>query len=432
MSNIPLYAHLEYILLIECCIRIEYLYKALFGGRRYVELTMTEREHPDTDEAVESTTPETLKERIDNGEDVLILDVRSEDDFEEWHINSENAEIVNYPYFELLDGIPEGLHGKLPDDRRITVLCAKGGSSEMVAEHLEADGYNVDHLERGMKGWARVYDYEELDVNTEATIAQYQRPSSGCLAYLVVSDGEAAVVDPLRAFTDEYVQDARTLGADLKYALDTHIHADHVSGIRELAVKTDATAILPEAADARGAEYDVEYETVEDGATLTVGDVDIEILHTPGHTTGMTAYKVGDVLFTGDGLFTESVARPDLEDPETAKDAARTLYASLHEKVLSLPAKTVVAPAHFSDAATQSGDGTYTATLGELTETMDALTMSRDEFVEFVIADMPPQPANYERIIAANLGQESPDDEESFELELGPNNCAASEEALTN
>lgn len=393
---------------------------------------MSDDESTPTEEQVAAVAPETLKERIDSGEGVFILDARSEGDFDEWHIDGENVQIVNYPYFHLIDEIPGDLHEHLPDNRRITVLCAKGGSSELVAENLEAEGYDVEHLEQGMKGWARIYDYSELDVDADATVAQYRRPSSGCLAYLVVSEGEAAVIDPLRAFTTEYMQDARTLGADLTYALDTHIHADHISGLRDLAMETNATPVLPEAAADRGVEYDVDYKTVTDGETLAVGDVEIEVIHTPGHTTGMTAYKVGDVLFTGDGLFTESVARPDLEDPEAAKDAARTLYESLQEKVLSLPNETVVAPAHFSDAATPNDDGTYTAELGDLKGRMDALSMDEEEFVEFIVADMPPQPGNYEEIIATNLGQESPDDKRAFVLELGPNNCAASEEALTN
>ncbi|MFC4438525.1 MULTISPECIES: MBL fold metallo-hydrolase [Natrialbaceae] len=393
---------------------------------------MTEGDLPNAEEEVESITPEELKERIDSGEDVFILDARSKGDFDEWHIDGENVEIVNYPYFQLLDGIPEDLLAELPEEQKITALCAKGGSSEMVAENLEEEGYDVNHLERGMKGWARIYEYTELDVDIDATIAQYQRPSSGCLAYLVVSDGRAAIIDPLRAFPDTYAQDARNLGADFVYALDTHIHADHISGVRSVAERTDATAVVPKAAAARGVDYDLQYETVEDGNSLTVGDVEIDVIHTPGHTTGMTAYKVGNVLFTGDGLFTESVARPDLEDPEAAKDAARTLYESLTEKVLTQSDDTVIAPAHFSDSATPNDDGTYTAALGELRDTMDALSMDEESFVEFIVSDMPPRPANYEEIIATNLGQESPDDEEAFELELGPNNCAASEEALTN
>jgi glyoxylase-like metal-dependent hydrolase (beta-lactamase superfamily II) len=146
----------------------------------------------------------------------------------------------------------------------------------------------------------------------------------------------------------------------------------------------------------------------------------------------MTSYLVGDsLLATGDGLFTESVARPDLEEgDEGAPDAARMLYESLQERVLTLPDETLVAGAHFSDAATPAPDGTYTAPLGELTAKMDALTMDEDEFVELVLSDMPPRPGNYEDIIATNLGQQSADDDEAFELELGPNNCAASQESL--
>ncbi|SDZ74892.1 Glyoxylase, beta-lactamase superfamily II [Haloplanus vescus] len=393
---------------------------------------MTENDRPNGEDDIEPIAPKRLHERIESGEEVHILDVRSEEAFEEWHIEGENVELVNYPYFQLLDGLPRDLLEALPEDREITVLCAKGNSSEMIAESLENEGYDVGHLEGGMKGWARIYEYTELDVDIDATIAQYRRPSSGCLAYLVVSEGDAAVIDPLRAFIDDYLHDVRNLGAELAYALDTHIHADHVSGIRAVTERTDATVVLPDAAAARGVEYDHQYETVADGDTLTVGDVEIDVLHTPGHTTGMTAYKVGPVLFTGDGLFIESVARPDLEDPEAAREAAKTLYESLTEKVLSQPDETIVAPAHASESATPNEDGSYTATLGELRETMDVLSMSEDSFVEFIVSDMPPRPANYEDIIATNLGREALDDEAAFELELGPNNCAASEEALTN
>ncbi|MBP2250957.1 MBL fold metallo-hydrolase [Halarchaeum nitratireducens] len=413
-----------------------------------------------TDDTVGTVTAERLKERVDAGEAVFLLDVRSEDDYAEWHIDGATVESVNYPYFELLDGVPDDLRDALPDGRRVTVVCAKGGSSEMVAETLANEGYDVDHLERGMKGWARLYEYDELDVRatipesrgtasghrgaaSDVTIAQYRRPSSGCLAYLVVSDGEAAVIDPLRAFAEAYVQDARALGADLVYAIDTHVHADHVSGIRTLAnrgtaggadgTRNGATPVLPAAAAARGVDYDVDYETVADGDTLTVGDVEIEAIHTPGHTTGMTTYRVGRVLFTGDGLFTESVARPDLEDPEAARNAARTLHASLRALIERFgdDVNVIVAPAHYSDAATPNADGTYTAALGDLVASMDALSMDEDAFVDYVVRDMPPRPANHESIIATNLGRESHDDESAFELELGPNNCAASEDAMT-
>ncbi|MFC7187751.1 MBL fold metallo-hydrolase [Halorubrum yunnanense] len=390
-------------------------------------------EFPTPDVEVESTAPNELKDRIDAGEDVTLLDARMESDYEEWRIDGENVTSINVPYFEFLDdAIDDDVLDRIPDDREVTVLCAKGGASEYVAGTLAERGYDVDHLEDGMNGWARVYEAVEVDrYDGAGTLLQYQRPSSGCLGYLLYHDGEAAIIDPLRAFTDRYRDDADELGVDLKYAIDTHVHADHISGVRDLDA-AGVEGVIPEAAVGRGVTYADELTTAEDGDTFEVGDATIETVHTPGHTTGMTSYLVdGSLLATGDGLFVESVARPDLEEgDEGAPDAARMLYESLQERVLSLPDDTLIGGAHFSDAAVPADDGTYTAPIGELVAEMDALTMDEGEFVDLILSDMPPRPANYEDIIATNLGQNAVDDEEAFTLELGPNNCAASQESL--
>ncbi len=395
---------------------------------------MSEPEFPTPEVDVESIDPEALKDRIDSGEELFLLDTRVPDDVAEWSIDGENVETLNVPYFEFLAGEPdEEVFEQLPEDREITVVCAKGGSSEYVAGELVEKGYDAKNLADGMKGWARIFEYKEIDADTDATVAQYQRPSSGCMSYLVVSGDEAAVIDPLRAFTDTYLQDARALGADLTYAIDTHVHADHVSGVRALADE-GVEGVLPAAAIDRGVTYDDAVTHAEDGDVFAVGDAEIETVFTPGHTSGMTSYLVDDaVLLTGDGLFAESVARPDLEGgDEGAPDAARQLYESLQERILTLDDDVVVGGAHFSDAADTREDGTYTETIGNLEEKMDALTMDEDEFVELVLSDMPPRPANYEEVIATNLGQEDQSDEEAFELELGPNNCAASSDAMTS
>jgi glyoxylase-like metal-dependent hydrolase (beta-lactamase superfamily II)/rhodanese-related sulfurtransferase len=389
---------------------------------------------PTPDATVDSLSPEELKRRIDDGEAVTVLDARTSADFEEWHLDGDGVEIANVPYFEFLDGADDDLLAAVPEGDPLVVLCAKGGASEYVAGTLKQAGRDAVHLEDGMNGWARIFERVEVErYDGPGTVYQYQRPSSGCLSYLVVDDGVAAVVDPLREFADRYLADAEALGASLRYALDTHIHADHISGVRALDDE-GVRGVIPAAAVDRGVTYADVLETVADGDVLSVGDVDVEAVHTPGHTTGMTSYLVGDsLLATGDGLFTESVARPDLEEgDEGAPDAARLLHETLQERVLTLPEGTLVAPAHFSDAATPAADGTYTAELGTLVASMDALTADEDEFVDTVLADMPPRPANYEDIIATNLGQRDATDAEAFELELGPNNCAASQSALTS
>ncbi len=390
---------------------------------------------PTPESDVESIEPEALKERIDGGDDVTLLDARMESDYEEWKIDGETVESINVPYFEFLDEeIDDDVLASIPDDEHVTVLCAKGGASEYVAGALADRGYDVDHLEEGMNGWASIYEaHEVIGYDGAGTLLQYQRPSSGCLGYLIYDDGEAAIIDPLRAFTERYVEDAARLGVELKYAFDTHIHADHISGLRGLADE-GVEAVIPAAAADRGVTYTDEVTLTTDGDTYGVGDATIETVFTPGHTTGMTSYLVDDsLLATGDGLFIESVARPDLEEgDEGAPDAARLLYDSLQNRVLALPADTLVGGAHFSDAAEPAADGTYTTPLSDLKDRMDALSMDEDDFVELVLADMPPRPANYEEIIATNLGQNTVDDEAAFTLELGPNNCAASQNALTS
>ena len=390
---------------------------------------------PTPESEVESIEPDALKKRIDSGDDVTLLDARMMSDYEEWRIDGENVESINIPYFEFLDEtIDDDILASIPEDEHITVLCAKGGASEYVAGALADRGYDVDHLEEGMNGWASIYEAHEVtDYDGAGTLLQYQRPSSGCLGYLIYDDGEAAVIDPLRAFTERYLEDATELGVELKYAFDTHVHADHISGLRDLADE-GVEAVLPQAAADRGVTYTDEVTLTTDGDTFAVGDATIETVFTPGHTTGMTSYLVDEsLLATGDGLFIESVARPDLEEGDDgAPDAARLLYDSLQNRVLTLPADTLVGGAHFSDAAEPAADGTYTAPLSDLEERMDALSMDEDDFVELVLADMPPRPANYEDIIATNLGQNHVDDEEAFTLELGPNNCAASQDALTS
>ena len=393
---------------------------------------MNAADFPTVDVDVSGIEPETLKDRIDQGRAVTILDVRTDSAYEKWHIDGKSVTSINIPYFEFLDEEVDDVLEQIPDDRELVVICAKGGSSEYVAGTLLEHDYDAIQLEDGMNGWARLYDAVEVtNYDGSGTLLQYQRPSSGCLGYFIYDDGEAAIIDPLRVFTDRYLSDADKLGADLKYALDTHIHADHISGVRNLDDE-GVEGVIPAAAVDRGVTYADKLTTADDGDEFQVGNATIEAVATPGHTTEMTAYLIDDsLLATGDGLFVESVARPDLEaGDEGAPDAARMLYDSLQERVLTLPDETLIGGAHFSDAAKPAADGSYTAPIGDLVEEMDALTLPKGEFVDKILADMPPRPANYTDIIKTNLGQQTADDEEAFTLELGPNNCAASQESM--
>ncbi|WP_257299027.1 rhodanese-like domain-containing protein [Haloarchaeobius sp. FL176] len=380
----------------------------------------------EADDAPPSVSPRALDELLRSGEPFTLLDVRDRDEFEAWHVDGPGVSAVQVPHVKFVQaqvtGDVDSLVGEDPAEP-IVAVCGHGEASAHAAELLVEAGHDARNLAGGMDAWARLLVARDVEA-ASGTVVQYDRPSSGCLSYMVVDGGEAAVVDPLRAFADRYVADANERGADLRYAIDTHVHADHVSGVRAVATVSDAEPVLPELARERGLAYDV--RPLADGETLTVGGTDIEAVATPGHTTEMTTLAASGVLFTGDGLFVDTVARPDLEEgDEGAAELAAELYDSLQEGLLRFPDSMVVAPGHRDDGTPRAEDGTVTATLGTVRDRVEALSLGRDEFVDYVLAALPPQPNEYERIIETNLGRETLDDEDAFAVELGPNNCAA-------
>ncbi|WP_339104083.1 MBL fold metallo-hydrolase [Haloterrigena salinisoli] len=375
-----------------------------------------------------SIEPETLADRLRSGDDLTVLDIRDRDEFERWRLEGEGVEAVQIPHMKFIQAQATGgvtdLVGDLEEP--IVAVCGRGEASAHAVGLLRDAGIEARNLAGGMDAWADLSLARELAVDAPATVVQYDRPSSGCLAYAIYSDGEAAVIDPLRAFADRYVADADDRGAEIQYAVDTHVHADHVSGVRELADRTDAVPILPEGARDRGLAFDA--TTLGDTGELEVGDATLTAVATPGHTTESLSFRLGDAVFTGDTLFLEGVGRPDLErGDDGASEAARRLYETLNERLEDIPDETTIAPGHYSDAADPRENGTYTARLGSVRGRLAAFSMDEAAFVEYATSDLPPRPSNHERIVAANLGREDVDEETAFELELGPNNCAVAE-----
>jgi glyoxylase-like metal-dependent hydrolase (beta-lactamase superfamily II) len=379
-----------------------------------------------TDETatVPTTTPGALARRLRSGEATTILDVRDRDEFDAWHVDGPGVDAVQIPHVKFVQAeVTDSVDDLAADlDEPVVVVCGEGDASAYVADLLLDAGVDASNLAGGMEGWARVYDAATV-ADGPVTVVQYQRPSSGCLSYLVHDGERALVVDPLRAFAERYVADCEAAGVDLAYAVDTHVHADHVSGVRALAALAGAETVLPAGATERGLAFDARF--LADGDVLDVGD-GVDAVALPGHTTEMTGLRVGDGLLAGDSLFLDGVARPDLETgADGAREMAATLYDTLHDRVLALPDDVRVAPGHVASHTPAADDDTYTATVGALRERVAALSLDRAAFVERVGTDLPERPANVERIIETNLGRDDPDDETAFELELGPNNCAA-------
>ena len=228
----------------------------------------------------------------------------------------------------------------------------------------------------------------------------------GCLAhasYLMGSEGEAVVVDPQRD-VDQYIQEASAQGLKIKYVIETHLHADFVSGHRELAARTGAEIVFGEKAGAAFA-----YRPVKDGDEIRVGKVTLRIMETPGHTPESICICVEDKevsnkpikVLTGDTLFIGDVGRPDLVGSKgyTATQMAGLLYDSLHEKLLTLEDAVEVYPAHGAGSMCGRNISKDTSsTLGEQRRFNYALRpMSREDFIAMMTTDLPEAPAYFSR-----------------------------------
>ncbi len=233
----------------------------------------------------------------------------------------------------------------------------------------------------------------------------------GCLAqasYLLGSQGEAAVVDPRRD-VDIYIDEARALGLSIRYVIETHLHADFVSGHRELADRTGATILISHRA---GATFP--HRGVKDGQVVSVGRLTLTFLETPGHTPESVSVLVADpgvssqpqMVLTGDTLFIGDVGRPDLLGSKglTAEHMAGLLYDSLQEKLLPLPDDVLVYPAHGAGSLCGKNLSNDTfSTLGRQRQTNVALQpMSRAEFVRFLTKDAPETPRYFPMDVEIN------------------------------
>lgn len=372
---------------------------------------------------VKKMTAQEVTRRILQKEELFILDVRNESDFLDWKIEGESVQVVNIPYFDLLDGVDPALD-KIPEDKTLLVVCAKEGSSKYIAELIaEAGRGPIYYLEGGMKSWSEYLEPVKVaDLSGGGELYQFVRIGKGCLSYMVISEGEAAIIDSNR-MVDQYEQFMQARGIKLVHTIDTHLHADHISGGRALAQKYEATYHLPPK-DATGVTFD--YSRLEEGKNIQVGKeaIIVQPHYSPGHTIGSTSFIVDNrFLLSGDILFIESIGRPDLAG--LAQDWVGDLRNTLYSRYKLLSEELVVLPAHFGKV-TEFGDrGLVSGRLGDLYKENPGLNIQDEElFRKMVTENLPPQPNAYQEIRQTNMGKINPDEEEQREMEIGPNRCA--------
>lgn len=240
---------------------------------------------------------------------------------------------------------------------------------------------------------------------------QLLNDDTACASYLLgcKSKGEMAVVDSHVDLVDTYIELAESQGARIAAVLETHVQADHVSGLPELVERTGATPHLP-----AGSGVDFDHEALADGGVVRVGNTEIEAISTPGHATAHHAYLVTDharvdepwMVLTGDALLVGDAGRPDLHahGERTAEEMAGMLYRSLTERLLTLPDHLLIYPAHYSGSVCGRGlSGNPASTVGFERRHNAALQFgSEEEFVAALTKDIPPVPEQQAEILAAN------------------------------
>jgi glyoxylase-like metal-dependent hydrolase (beta-lactamase superfamily II) len=240
---------------------------------------------------------------------------------------------------------------------------------------------------------------------------QLLNDETACASYLFgcMTHRNLAVVEPHIDLVDAYIARADAQGAPIVAVLDTHLQADHVSGMSELVARTGARAYLPE-----GAGVDFEHHPLRDGEVVKLGNTEIRAIATPGHAPAHHAYLVTDhrradepwLVLTGDALLVGDAGRPDLHahGELTAEDMARTLYRSITDRLLSLPDHLVLYPSHYAGSVCGRGlSGNPTSTVGfERRHNLAVQFSSEDEFVQALVRDLPPAPEQQAAILTAN------------------------------
>ncbi|HSI81028.1 MAG TPA: MBL fold metallo-hydrolase [Solirubrobacterales bacterium] len=360
-------------------------------------------------------TPTELAGRLGRGEAITVLDVREGGPAA---VEAETALGVRVPAAVALAD-PATLAARLAGP--VAVVCNRGQIAQPVARALRAHGVDAAVLEGGVRGWIAALREFPVELGLDGLeVRQVQRPGRGCMSYVLAAGGRAVVVDPAPD-PGFYIELARDLGARVTDVVDTHLHADHLSGARELAERAGAALRMPAASLDRGVAYADAVEPLADGDRLDLAGVELRALALPGHTTDMTGLLVADrALISGDSVFADGLARPDLErgDPAGARAMARLLHATLAERVLGLGDRIVVLPGHDHPVVRASA---LAPTLGEVRAAVPELSIADpDAFAEELVAELPPRPANYESVIAVNAGRRPSDPD----LESGANSCA--------
>jgi len=368
-------------------------------------------------------TPLELFQEIAAGKIPEFLDVRNIDEFEESRV--EGSRVVptrNVPVYRVMEELEDECERTVDD---AVVICGQGNGSELVAEEFGDLGKSVRSLEGGTDAWNRLLVPVEItDLPAPVRVWQFQRPAKACLSYVVgVPNERCIVVDPTRQ-PQPYLDLASEHAMSVTHVVDTHVHADHISGGPALAAELGVEYHLPP--EDCGGVVPFPNRALKDGDVLDLGAAQVRVMsmHLPGHTPGTIALLVSDtVLLVGDTVFVRGLGRPDLTGQ--AEELARDLFRSVHERLRPLDPQTVIAPAHWSSSEEIDAQGRVVTTLEDVFTATLLNEQAMEKFVEEIVSSLPAAPGIYDTIRLVNSGRLAPPEDELDVLDVGRNQCAA-------
>lgn len=361
--------------------------------------------------------------------DFLLLDVRNAEEFGRFKVEGPfPINMLNLPYMEFIEHEDESV-AKVPAADTLRIVCAKEGSAQYVGEILESKGFSdVGYLTKGIKSWGNMLSPIRVDDGTDYGLYQFRRPGKASCSYALVYGREMMVFDPAKNIA-AYQAFAEAQGCGIVYTFETHRQADYISGSPALSRATGAQIVAP-APDFQGAAF--AYTPAQDGAvfTFTGGGPSVKVIHTPGHTPGSTCYLIdGRYLVSGDTVFIYSIGRPDLGGMSEAW--SKMLFDTMTNIIIPMNAETKVLPGHYMDWKEANENLVFTETLGRIREINADIYDIADQaaFFAFIEANTRQQPEEYTKIREINAGLATVDEEQQDILDLGKNECAASQMA---
>ncbi len=368
-----------------------------------------------------------LAQRLERGERLQVLDVRAPERVAQGRVTFgavldfralPAAQIYRLPSLAPLELDPAA---------PVAVICGHGNSSQPATRFLRERGFEAYSVTGGMAAWETVYLPRRLSPTPSLQhVVQLDRVGKGSLSYVLVSDGDAVVVDPGRHI-ERYDALLAELGATPAAVIDTHMHADYLSGAAAAAARWQVPYFLH--SDDACSPYDgaagrLAYQPVTEGDTIAFGHATLRVAHVPGHTRGSVALLADEGLaLTGDFLFVQSLGRPDLGGERDAW--ARLLWQSLERARREWPGDLLVLPAHYAGERERRADRTVAARYDVIAATNEAAAI-QDEcaFLSWIAANTTTPPESYRTIKLANLGLVTLSDADAEIVEFGPNQCA--------